>query len=122
MSNVFRTKEMCSRYDECKKSEEFKSGCVLCKKVPIQEFQYWRIVLNDFPYDRIAKVHNMILPIRHIAGDGLNTEEIAELFEIKKKYLQEYDYIIETSKQRRSIPDHFHLHLIMSKSSLDEAI
>src|SRR3989344_4231106 len=117
---MFRSKEMRDRYDECKKSDEFNSGCALCKKDTIQEFRYWRIVLNDFPYDRIARVHNMILPIRHIAGDGLNAEEIAELFEIKKKYLRDYDYIIETSNQRRSIPDHFHLHLIMSKSSLDE--
>ncbi|OGG41758.1 hypothetical protein A2837_00895 [Candidatus Kaiserbacteria bacterium RIFCSPHIGHO2_01_FULL_46_22] len=116
MSNVFRTDKMVVRYDDYKKTAAFLSRCVLCNKSALQDFKYWRITKNDFPYDRIAKVHDMIIPLRHTNEAGLTADETAELLMIKQQYLQDYEYIIEAAETRRSIPEHFHLHLIQSKT------
>jgi len=116
MSNVFRTDEMITRYSDFKKTAAFKSGCALCNKPALKAFKYWYITKNDFPYDRIAEKHDMIVPFRHTNETGLTLDETAELLSIKQQYLQDYDYLIEAAEQRRSIPKHFHLHLIKSKN------
>jgi hypothetical protein len=91
-------------------------GCVLCEKESLQEFQYWRIIENMFPYDKVAKAHNMILPKRHIVETELSAEEVKELRDIKEKHLQkEYDFMIEAMPKMKSIPQHFHIHLIEVK-------
>lgn len=58
--------------------------CALCAKEPIQEFTHWKIVSNNFPYDRIAELHNMIVPVRHCAEEELTQEELTEYASIKK--------------------------------------
>lgn len=90
--------------------------CVLCPKTPIKQFVHWKIIENDFPYDRIAARHHMIIPIRHVAGDGLSAEELRELEDIKRAYINDaYDYILEAVPRIKSIPAHFHLHLITQR-------
>jgi diadenosine tetraphosphate (Ap4A) HIT family hydrolase len=91
-------------------------SCVLCTKPAIKEFEYWKILPNDFPYDRIAKVHHMIVPKRHTTEPELTADEINELNKIKQEYLfHEYDYVMEAAHRKKSIPAHFHLHLIVVK-------
>jgi hypothetical protein len=56
----------------------------------------------------------MIVPLRHVGEDELSEEEKAELLAIKKSYINEhYDYSLEATG--KSIPNHFHLHLIVTK-------
>jgi diadenosine tetraphosphate (Ap4A) HIT family hydrolase len=92
-------------------------GCFLCKKTPRQHFKYWKIVRNSFPYDQIARVHNMLVPHRHVSEQSLNRAELAELRAIKRTFVNErYDYVIESTEKNRSVPDHFHLHLIVGRT------
>lgn len=95
-------------------------GCVLCSAAAIQTFQYWKIINNDFPYDRIATVHHMIIPLRHVREDGLTAAEQAEFRTIKQGELQKYDYIFEPTDHQRSIPDHYHAHLMVAREQLGE--
>lgn len=94
------------------------TSCPLCKKEPIiKQFKYWKIINNIFPYNRIAKEHHMIIPIRHAIEGKLIKAEILELKKIKEKYLiknKKYDILIE-ALSLKTLPDHFHLHLIVFK-------
>ena len=93
-------------------------GCDLCRKPALQSFTYWKITENRFPYDLIAETHHMLLPIRHVTEEQFTPEEITELLMIKRSTVaEEYEWIIEASPKKKSIPSHFHLHLIVGKTS-----
>lgn len=117
MSDLFRSDEMSNQYRAYRDAGGL-NECVLCTKPSLREFTYWRILKNDFPYDLVAKQHDMIVPKRHITEDFLTEEEKAEFSSIKKADIQDYDFILEPSTKGKSIPQHFHLHLIVIKDSL----
>lgn len=110
-----RTPETEERY----RNEIEKGGlekCALCTKESLHEFTHWRTLKNDFPYDRFAQRHDMIVPIRHVTGAELSSEELAELEVIKKEYIDpNYEWVMEATHRKKSIPGHFHLHLIVTK-------
>lgn len=117
MNSIFRTPENQAKYETYQAAGNLKKGCVLCERESLQTFEYWRIIENIFPYDKIAKVHNMILPKRHVTEPELSEGEIRELKDIKEKHLhKDYDFIIEATHRMKSIPAHFHLHLIVAKN------
>ena len=114
-----RTKKTEERYRRYQKTH-FKLGqCTLCdrKKVkPRKVFHYWKIINNWFPWDLIAKTHHLIIPKRHVAYDKLNRKEKSELEKLKLGYINNhYGIIAEATHRKKSIPDHFHLHLITPK-------
>lgn len=112
-----RTKKMHERYQRYQKTA-FKPGvCVLCSKAEvIKTFKYWKIVVNIFPWDRIAKTQHMVIPKRHITYTELNKMERAELEKIKLSYLsKKYDILAEATYRILSISKHFHIHLIILK-------
>jgi len=116
MSSSLRTPECKERYSEYLKT--MPDGCPLCEKEPLQDFGLWRIVDNSYPYDRIAKVHHMIIPARHVSEDGLTKEEQEQFRELKNSYIADnYDWIIEATHNNKSLPAHFHLHLLISTFS-----
>jgi len=46
----------------------------------------------------------------------LTDEEFIELREIKNNFVfDSYQYVIESSMKQKSIPEHFHLHLVNTK-------
>lgn len=96
------------------------SGCALCKEGPtLQEFTHWRIITNNFPYDLVAKVHHMILPIEHMSDAQITDEAWKELMDIKHSYIDErYEFIIESTHKTKSVPAHFHLHLLVLKDTI----
>ena len=109
-----RTAEGLAKHEEYKKTISAGDGCALCAKPAIKSFKYWKITDNTFPYDLIAKEHHMLIPLRHVREDDLNDLELKEMAEIKEKFIHpDYDYIIEATHHEKSIPDHFHLHLIV---------
>jgi len=112
MGNLLRSSEMSEKYQSYRDSGAMDTGCDLCKKKAIKSFTHWKIVENKFPYDLIAKTHRMLVPIRHVKDINLNQAEKAEFFTIKAEYLQQYDYILETTSRTKSIPEHYHLHLL----------
>jgi hypothetical protein len=117
-----RTLEGKKKYQEYLKAENPSGACSLCEKNPLKIFKYWKVVENSFPYDQIAKVHHMIMPMRHVLEDKLWAEELEELRQIKNVFINaEYDWIIEATYKNKSIPNHFHLHLIVGKERTQAA-
>ena len=120
-----RTKETEAKYAEWKLQRGLERGCPLCIEAPfngfiycatVKNFTHWKIVVNDFPYDKIVEKHHMLVPLRHVAEGGLTAEERKELFDLKPTYLNdEYQFIIEATHKTKSVPEHFHLHLIVAK-------
>lgn len=114
-TSTLRTKEQAERYAAHRAVGGNDMGCPLCGETAIDEFTYWRVIQNNFPYDTIAAVHHMLVPKRHVTERELAPEEQAELFTIKNDHLGAYDYILEATPARKSLPAHFHLHLIILK-------
>ncbi len=116
MTNLLRTKEGAEAYDAYRGAgclEE--NGCVLCGSSIIESFEHWRIIPNRFPYDLIAKEHHMLIPNRHVVEHELTDDERRELLMLKHEGLEKYDYFIEANDGKKSIPEHFHLHLIVGR-------
>ncbi len=91
-------------------------GCPLCTRPSLKEFTHWKVVLNDFPYDRIADTHHMIIPRRHASEDEIMEEEWREYAAIKAGFISDtYEYIMESTHRRKTIPAHFHVHLLTIK-------
>ncbi len=114
---TLRTTEMENKYIEYRKDGHMVHTCNICEKAPlIKDFKYWKIVDVLFPWDRIAKIQHMIVPKRHIVYQELKDEEKKEFDEIKLGYIdQKYDLIAETTNKIKTIPAHFHVHLLIFK-------
>lgn len=96
-------------------------ACALCEKESLKTFSNWKIVENSFPYDLVSETHHMLIPMRHVHEAHLNDEELAELQSLKLHSLgEEYDYILETTFKNRSVPDHYHLHLLVAIPARDK--
>lgn len=97
-------------------------ACPLCAddRTIVAEFKLWRITENRFPYDRITTLHHMLIPKRHVTENELTSEELTEFKHIKETELNEnYTFIMEALPKQKSIPTHFHLHLIVPKEFAD---
>lgn len=117
MNASWRSEETENAYKIARENGAISNECPLCKiNLPKKEFKHWRLQPNLFPYDRVAKVHDLLYTIRHVNGGSLNDEEIAELNELKSGYINDnYQHIVESVPRFKSIPNHFHLHLIIAK-------
>lgn len=112
----FRTKETEYSYYAFKMDSHASTDCVICAKNSIMIFKYWKIIENQFPYDRISTIHHMIVPIRHVRFGELSMDEISELEQIKRNEIDKvYECIIESTALTQSVPEHFHLHLLVLK-------
>jgi diadenosine tetraphosphate (Ap4A) HIT family hydrolase len=110
-----RTPEGLRKYEEYLAHTDL-SDCPLCGKEPIETFQFWKVIENSFPYDLIAKVHHMLIPKRHASEHELSPEELEELAMIRQSFVHpNYEWIIEATHQSKSIPSHFHIHLLVGK-------
>jgi diadenosine tetraphosphate (Ap4A) HIT family hydrolase len=117
----FRSKKTQESYDKLLALRKEEDGCPICKEPSEKDFKYWRIVKNPFPYDLIAKDHVMIMPKRHVMEDDLTEEEKEEYRYLEKNYIyQNYNFIMECSEKKRSIKDHYHLHLINEIPDLED--
>jgi diadenosine tetraphosphate (Ap4A) HIT family hydrolase len=103
-------------YEKLKLERKGQDHCFLCSTKSIQEFKHWRILLNDFPYDVIASTHHLIVPKIHKTEHLLTEEEREELILLKDTVLDKvYEFVVETLPSQKSIPKHFHLHLMVFK-------
>lgn len=56
----------------------------------------------------------MVVPKRHVIEIGLSSDELHELQQLKMSYInQTYEFIIEPTAKLKTIPEHFHLHLVV---------
>ena len=81
---------------------------------PIEEFKYWKIIPNDYPADILFKASHMLIPKRVTpTWKTLNGDELDELWFLLDKIEKEevYDCISLNPPKRRSIHNHFHVHL-----------
>src|SRR3989344_392957 len=102
-----RTQESEERYKKLIAAGYLNGACKLCEAPSIKDFEHWRIIRNDFPYDLIARVHDMIVPKRHVQEGDLSEEEKEEYNEIKTSYVEgAYELIIEPTAKFKSIPGH----------------
>ena len=100
--------------------------CPLClgvsKREVVLRYSKFSIIKNDFPYQLYesarVKSHLMVVPHRHVPDFAYLTKiEAAEYMVI----LQEYSALGYNSMTRaeanirRSVPDHLHTHLILTK-------
>ncbi len=117
---TLRSNKTQSLYDAHRAGLEADGDCELCSKDILKEFKHWNIVQNLFPYDILATVHHMIIPKGHVRELDLDFDELKELIEIKSTYINEgYDLILHQVTKDQSIPDHFHLHLIVGKEDFN---
>ncbi len=114
---ALRTEKMEQKYKKFRAEGFLADGCNLCNRAKsIKKFKYWRVVNNLFPYNRIAKVNHIIIPKRHVTYEKLNGVEKKEFNLIKSTYIEkEYQLIMEATNKRKSIPEHFHIQLIVLK-------
>jgi hypothetical protein len=113
MKRLFRSPEVQKIYLENLNSRTPDSPCALCLMTPIKTFKYWKIVVNDFPYDLITPVHHMAIPLRHTIEVEFTEDELTELKQLKRGYLNDqYEFLLEGTDRTKSIPAHFHLHLL----------
>lgn len=116
---TLRTDETEAEYKAYRDAGGLDGECVLCGLEPLRSFTHWKIVQNRFPYDRVADRHDMILPLRHATEDELTPDERAELEHLRESVMHpDYDLIIEATHRTKTIPAHYHLHLIGLKRSV----
>jgi len=94
------------------------------KDVPsIKDFKYWRIIPNDYPADIMYKASHMLIPKRVTPSwKTLNQDEFDELWFILDTIEKEevYDCISLNPPKRRSIHNHFHIHLAVFVDSREK--
>jgi hypothetical protein len=103
---------MQAKYEEFLK-QKTGDGCYLCAAPPLIKFKFWKIVKNEYPYDKISVVNHMIAPRRHCSEEELTDIEREEWNMLKNSMINEcYDMIFENTHKKKSIPGHYHLQLI----------
>jgi len=111
MPQNLRTPETEAHYQSYLEHKQ-KGDCYLCTGSTLREFQLWRILQNQYPYDRIVKTHHLIVLKRHTDESGLTVPEYNELYDIKSVLKNDYDMLLENTLKRKSIREHFHIHAI----------
>lgn len=114
-----RTKDTQAAYDAARAQKGYATGCRLCEAPAMQEFTHWKIITDEFPYDKIAKVHDMIVPKEHLTAEQLPIEAWVEFEELKRSVINDrYELVASTTYKNSSNPRHFHMHLIVIKDDL----
>lgn len=94
-----------------------KDNCPFCelKRDIIKEYNYWIIMENKFPLDEFWVVSHILAPKEHVKEFHLLSGIAQMEFKKIKKYLNNnkyYDHIMEDLPRNRTIPKHFHYHLL----------
>lgn len=98
--------------------EALKNGAVanFAERPAVQDFKNWKIIDNEYPYDAIAAVHHMLVPKKKIEDPlQLSQEELEEYLLIRRIFTKDYDVIWENTKTQKTVPEHYHVHLIKLK-------
>lgn len=118
MKDVLRTTKCLKRYKERRKILGNKIKDVNLLNLPlIKEYEFWTLVRNEFPYDKILIKHDLLVPKRRFPNVGdMEDMEFHELLDLKEYILnKKYDAFVENTKSKRTVTDHFHIHCIKFK-------
>jgi hypothetical protein len=122
MVTSLRTRKTYEEYNEIIAERILENGCALCRENKdelIKEFKHWKIIENKFPWDLIAKTNHLIIPKRHVIYEELNSEEKEEFDLIKSEHVEK-GYELMAEALVKSVPKHFHIHLIILKDRIGE--
>lgn len=108
---------MHTKYEEGRQRFVNDGSCPLCAAPALAEYAHWRIVENIYPYDAVAAKHDMLVTKHHLSSDQeITPEEFEELSHLKQTDLNDaYTFVMEALPKNKSIPGHYHLHLIVAK-------
>ena len=84
----------------------------------VNDFKYWTIVKNEFPYDAVATRHDLLIPKREIQDIfGISLVEQQELKEIWKqlKRSHKYDFLLVPLPWSQTFKSKIHFHLLKTK-------
>lgn len=115
LKNYFRTDKSYQKLHEYYASKP--EGCFLCQRKG-KDFKHWKLVKNQFPYDKVASKHYLLTIKRHVGKEkDFSQKEKDELIAIKNGYLAKTDFmfVMENLPKRQSAKDHYHLHVIKWK-------
>lgn len=83
-------------------------------------FHYWKLIANRFPYDKIFRTHDMLVPLREFSRRSEMTPDEEQALKDALNYLDpHYDLHFENFSHRRSVKGHFHIHLASFKPRKD---
>lgn len=79
---------------------------------PIREFEYFKIIDNEFPHDKDLSVHHLLIPKRVIQSwKEMTTEELEEFKIIDDYVATKYDFIKRNYPSIITVPTIVHWHL-----------
>lgn len=114
--NTMRLPETQKRYMKFLE-DKYAGECIFCAKdLLVKEFDLWILLKNRFPYDKIyeGRTHYLLAPKRHVEELWeLTQDEHAELDRLFDEI--DHNQAILNKRKDRSIPRHFHLHLVTLK-------
>lgn len=87
----------------------------LMNEPPIVDHQFWRLIVNRYPYDEKWCTSMMLVLKRECHWDQLTTEEVIELHDLSNKYLGVFDRIERNGSSLSSEPKCPHIHLLQGK-------
>ena len=112
-----RSKKTGDRYAKLRAQKTFNHECRLCPIKSIKDFKYWKIIDNEYPWDLVSKINHILVTKRHTTYQKLNNAEKKEFDSIKANYINEnYQMMVEATDRAKSIPNHFHMQLILLKN------
>lgn len=116
INTLLRTDETWEAYQDRPKASEHE--CFLCDMETIEMCRYWFICENQFPYDAVASLHHMLVPIEHVSRETELSPAARRELELIFMQLNDrdtYDCIMRNFTVGQSHPTHLHYHLITWK-------
>ena len=98
-------------YREANK-DKFQNRCLICE-IPIkQRLGLFNIVPNEFPYDAVSTLNDMLVLAVH--QPCLTIPLMRELEKTKEllAWYGTYDLMLENMPSKKTVPGHWHLHLL----------
>lgn len=117
MKDVLRTSKCLKKYRARRKIlGEGISNFDFNQNPTIKTWFYWKLIKNQFPYDKIASQHDLLVPKRKFEKETDMLEiERNGLDYIKKSLGKNYDAFIINTEYNRTVSSHFHIHCIKYK-------
>lgn len=115
---LLRTPETAALYH--KNPARTEGPCFICNAPIVKAWGQWKMIVNEFPYDAIARKHMMLVPLRHVnTWQHLTDVEVDELKAIKEILDEDgfFDAMFENFTSGRTFLPHYHLHLLQWKRS-----
>ncbi len=116
---TMRTPETEQRYREAmiKRRAEGFVGCAICiipDDPSFPDLQHWRVVPNEYPYDKVAQKSWIMLPRRCVSLWALLTPDEQREYHEFRLIAGQYgvNFFMWSTPVTQSVPGHYHEHLL----------